>query len=219
MDTYHSRDMNQEEKNFQKELCYFEERKKTLFKVLAEQVVLWLFLLLLILVITEKYKPFQMNNYHRYGLLALIYLCAVFVGSSFRYLKERKDVELVEKQSGSIREEFDIGKVEACKFQVHKAFLLQEIEDEGPTYVLEVGENKLIVVCEHGKINNNEKIPSSIVEIIRLPKSKRVIATKWSGHRLKISGTMDKQLLEKSKHNWKEGDILSDVNEFSEPIH
>jgi hypothetical protein len=209
MNAYHIRGMTEDEKAIQKEHCYSERKLKTLLKVLEEQILLWLFPILLLLIIWVIFLQDYLESFQFYIILIVVYLIAVLIGSRIRYIKERQTVISMEKQSEPILEEFRIGQVETCKFQVHGAFILEEIEDEGPTYILDVGNDKLVVICEHGEFVNNKSTHGDTVEIIRLPKSKRILATNWSGSPVAILRIINKQVLEKLCEGWREGDILS----------
>lgn len=210
---YHSRPMNSLETCLQKHICYSESRIKTGARVAQEQFLLWLFPTLLLLVIWRIYGSAFLPERTGYLSLTVFYLTCAIIGSLARLFKERRTAVLMENQSLPIKEEFRIGQVETCEFRVSKAFLLHECEDEGPTYILDVGDNLYTIINEHGTIIACSRTPGDSVEIVRLPTSKRILATNWSGDPLPIAQTISAQVLKLKVYIWKEGDIIAIEND------
>jgi hypothetical protein len=204
--SYRTREMNAKEKQLQKEYCYYEDKIRTLLKVVGEQFILWLFLMLLVYAVLETiYATIKVMSLI---LMLIVYLFISVLGAVVRYNKERKVVLAMQNQSKPIYEEFRRGKAESCEIHIVAADKLEEKEDEGPTYILNIGDNNLIILCEHGKIKDDTFTPGNVAEVVRLPESKRVIAAYWSGSPVKISKTIEVQYLNSLYEKWIEGDII-----------
>ena len=206
MYSYELRIMKPDEKNLCKEYCYFENKIHTFIKVFGEQILFWLVLVFFI------YVAFKLVLIHIniavHILMIVSYVIGVIVGIKLRYAKERKIILAMQNQSSPIYQEFQNNKAESCKFKIKNAYKLEEKEDEGPTFVLDIGENNILVLSEHGKYKDDSNVPGDNVEVVRLPESKKIIATYWSGNPVSVTKTIKGEYLNQLSSHWSEGNIL-----------
>lgn len=201
--------MSEVEKAMRNELCYFETSYKPLYKVVEEQVLLWLFPIVLLLIVWKSTEVITLPTYLGYAILALLYVFSVSLGTWIRFRNERKTAYLMEEQSKSILEEFRLGLVESLQFNFQRAYLVEEVDDEGPLFVLEIEKDQYTIFDGHGKIGDRSSTPGNTIEVTRLPTSKRILDMKWSGQPIMISRMIDKTAFEKVFGNLQEGDILT----------
>jgi hypothetical protein len=214
MYTYNTRSMTPHERSLQKEVCYSEPQTKTMMRIVQEQFLLWLFPTVLLLAIWRMVGSAMLSIGQGYVLLAVFYVVSAVVGVGLRYRNERRTATLMEKQSEPITEEFRTGQVEACEFQVSRAFILSEHEDEGPTYILDIGSDMYTIIGEHGNKDTYSNTPGNIVEVVRLPVSKRILTVNWSGDPLSITQMISEQSFHQKVQDWKEGDVVEMKDRF-----
>jgi hypothetical protein len=202
------------ERSLQKEVCYSESQTKTMKRIAREQFLLWVFPTVLLLAILRMAGSAMLSIRQGYSLLAVFYVVSSVVGIGLRYRNERRTVTLMEKQSEPITEEFQTGQVEACEFQVSRAFILSEYEDEGPTYILDIGSNMCTIIGEHGDKDTYSSTPGDIVEVVRLPVSKRILAVNWSGSPLSITHMISDQSFHQRVQDCREGDVVEMKDRF-----
>ncbi len=204
MNSYHIRSMSEEEHSLYREHCFSEGKLRTICKVSGEQYLLWLFPMVVVVVVLGMI--YENINIKIYIITAYVYLIIAGLVTALRYFKERRTVEAMQEQSNAIYNEFEKRKVESCDLHINCAYLLEEEEDEGPTFVLEVDDENIILLSEHGNYQVDSLVPGDHVEVIRLPESKKVIAKYWSGTPISIKKIISRQYI---NVDWIEGEFIN----------